>query len=152
MDPASKKPQLYLPKRPPGGGKSDGTKEGPGDCREEATATLGSFGTGQPATFPNSNVRSNDSYGVADTQALQEALMRLHQQQEQQGASADRDFPLGIQVVRGEDQGLATGMVCPLCLGDLFQFVVSERRGFVMCTSRQVANSSPMCIISDFKF
>lgn len=153
MDPAPKKPQLYLPKRPPNNGKkNDSTKEGPGHFGEEATATLGSFGTGQPATFPNLNARSNDSYGVADTQALQEALMRLHQQQGQEGASAGRDFPPDIQVVRGEDQGLATGMFCPLCLGDLFQFVVSERRGFVMCPSRQVANPSPMCIISGLNF
>lgn len=134
MDPAPKKPRLYLPKRPPD--KRVDTEEVRGSPGEGVTATLGSIGTDQPATITLPN---------AGTQVFQETLMRL--QQQHQGASADRDFPPGAQVIRGEDQGLATGMFCPLCSGDLFQFMVSERRGFVMCPSRQVASPSPRVIL-----
>lgn len=146
MDPAPKKPQLYLPKRPPDNYKKNDTEEVRGSSREGTTAILGSIGTDQPPTitFPNSNVGSSSNYGNAGTQAFQETLMRLQQQQQQPEASVDRDFPPGTQVIRGEDQGLATGMFCPLCSGGLFQFVVSEKRGFVMCPSRQVASPSPV--------
>lgn len=150
MDPAPKKPQFYLPKRPPDNYEKNDTEEVRGSYGERATATLGSIGTDQSPTitFPNSNVRDSSNYGNASTQAFEETLMRLQQQlqQQKQEAFADRDFPPGTQVIRGEDQGLATGMFCPLCFGGLFQFVVSERRGFVMCPSRQVASPYPVLL------
>lgn len=151
-DRAPKKPRLCLPILPRERRNDNAREDGQGSYEAEATAALGSLGTDQPATitFPDSNVRSNSSYTIAGTLPPQETLVGLQQKQRQQGASADRDFPPNLQVVRGENQGLATGMFCPLCVGDLFQFVVSERRGFVMCPNRQVANSSPVCTILKF--
>lgn len=151
-DPAPKKPRLYLPIHPPERSDNGVTEEGQGSCEEEVTVTLSSLGTGQPATitFPNSNVRSNGNCAIAGTLDLRDTHMGLQQKQRQQEPSADRDFPPDLQVVRGKDQGLATGMFCPLCLGDLFQFVVSEKRGFVMCPNQQVMRSSPICNILRF--
>lgn len=150
-DRAPKKPQLYLPIFPRERRNDNVREDSRGSYEAEATAALGSHGTDQPATitFPDSNVRSNNNCATAGTLPPQEKLVGLQQKDRQQGDSADRDFPPNLQVVRG-DQGLATGMFCPICLGDLFQFVVSERRGFVMCPNRQVVNSSSIYII--FKF
>lgn len=151
-DPAPKKPQLCLPTHPPECHRESGTERGRGNCEDRSAAALVSVETSQPATmvpvaFPNSSVgEGNGNYTTEGTSTLQETFLGLQDQQKQRGASADRIFPPGVQVVRGEDQGLATGMFCPLCLGDLFQFIVSEKRGFVMCPDRQVVNPS-LCII-----
>lgn len=151
-DRAPKKPRLCLPILPRERRNDNAREDAQGSYEAEATAALGSLGTDQPViiTFPDSNMRSNNNCAIAGTLPPQKTLVGLQQRQRQQGASADRDFPPNLQVVRGENQGLATGMFCPLCLGDLFQFVVSERRGFVMCPDRQVANSSPVCTILEF--
>ncbi|KAH8146647.1 uncharacterized protein LAJ45_09330 [Morchella importuna] len=35
------------------------------------------------------------------------------------------------------ENGLATGLFCPLCFGDLFQYLISEGRGLVMCPNKK---------------
>lgn len=52
---------------------------------------------------------------------------------------AERDWPLGMGVDRDKD-GLATGLFCPLCFGDLFQYLISEGRGLVMCPNKKVGS------------
>lgn len=155
-DPVPQKPRLYLPIRSSEKSSSNVTGGDRGSRETEAAANLGSSATRPPVTevaaSPISVLNSdgNGTWAVTGSPTLQEKFLQLQKQQQQeekqQGVPFDRIFPPNVQVVREEDQGLATGMFCPLCLGDLYQFLISEKRGFVMCPDRQVVNPSPVLV------
>lgn len=144
------KPRLYLPICTSEPSKPNAAGQGRSEHEAEAAATLNSLATKPPtlsaaaAPITVLSVNENGTPGVNEVPSLQETALQLQRLREQQQvAPFDRDFPPNVQVARAE--GLATGMFCPLCLGDLYQFAVSEKRGFVMCPSRQVG--SPVSII-----
>lgn len=132
-DPTPRKPQLILPiptvyRRP-----SD-TQKG-----REIVATSGSDVTASSSMI-QTDVDAPTTIGAPDQHEPQPIDKQQQQQRETQESPIERELPANAKVVRGDGQGLATGLFCPLCLGDLYQFLVSEKRGFVMCPNRQVSH------------
>ncbi|KAH0608682.1 uncharacterized protein H6S33_001816 [Morchella sextelata] len=112
-DRASQKPILLLPKRP--------------EYRKPVTAKPSS---GVP---PTTNTESKSPAAETKSPA---AETRSPTTVESKPPDGERDWPLGMGVDRDKN-GLATGLFCPLCFGDLFQYLISEGRGFVMCPNKQ---------------